>query len=106
MFYRKQGAPNFNFVTLDGFASNNQFAKKLHYGFIPKHLVEQNATYDVYFEVENLVGLKSTIIRFNDSVFSVTTEFSALISSEIELPYSLNKGINIQKSHELFISKL
>ena len=97
MFYRKQGEPNFNFVTLDGFAANNQFVKQLHYGFIPKHLVEQNATYDVYFEVENLVGLKSTVVRFNDSLFTVTTEFSSLISSEIELPYSLNKGTIFKK---------
>lgn len=104
MYYRKLGETNFNFVTLDGFASNNQFVKKLHYGFIPKHLVEQNVMYQIYFQLENLVGLKKTIIRNNDSIFTVTTEFSASISSEIELPYSLNKG-TIFKKPTNFISQ-
>lgn len=103
MYYRKLGETNFNFVTLDGFASNNQFVKELHYGFIPKHLVEQNATYQIYFQLENLVGLKSTIIRNNDSLFNITTEFNALLSSEIELPYSLNKG-SIFKNPTNFLS--
>lgn len=97
MYFRKLGETNFNFVTLDGFASNNQFVKKLHYGFIPKHLVEQNVTYQIYFQLENLVGLKKTLIRNNDSLFTVTTEFAALISSEIELDYSLNKGTIFKK---------
>jgi len=104
MFYRKQGEPNFNFVTLDGFASNNQFVKELHYGFIPQHLVEQNTVYQIYFQLENLVGLKSIIIRNNDSLFNVTTDFNALISPEIELPYSLSKG-SIFKNPTNFISK-
>jgi len=97
MFYKKQGEFSFNFVTVDGFASNNQFVKELHYGFIPKHLVEQNITYQIYFQLENLVGLKSTIILGNDSLFNVTTEFSVLLSSEFELPYALNKGSIFKK---------
>ena len=36
MYYRKFGDAEFNFITLDGFTTNNQFVKYLHYGFIPK----------------------------------------------------------------------
>ncbi|NWF88038.1 MAG: peptidase S8 [Ignavibacteriaceae bacterium] len=92
MYYRKLGESYFNFVTLDGFASNSQFVKRLHYGFIPKHLVEQNVLYQIYFELENLVGLKNTIQLTNDSIFSVSTESIMNLSSETEMPYSLNKG--------------
>ena len=58
MYYKKQGEQNFKFVTLDGFASNNQFAKKLHYGFIPKHLVEQNSTYQIYIRIRKFSWIK------------------------------------------------
>lgn len=92
MFYKKQGTADFKFITLDGFASNSQFVKRLHYGFIPKHLVEQNSIYSVYFELENLVGLKNIIRVSNDSLFNISTTFNASLSPEIELPYSLNKG--------------
>ncbi len=92
LYYRKSGEPNFNFITLDGFASNNQFFKRLHYGFIPKHLVQQNTVYQVYITLENLVGLRSTVKFNNDSIFTVTTEYNAALSSESELPYSLRRG--------------
>lgn len=92
MYYKKQGEAAFNFITLDGFASNSQFVKRLHYGFIPKHLVEQNSIYSVYFELENLVGLKNIIHVSNDSIFNISTAFNSSLSPEIELPYSLNKG--------------
>ena len=60
MYYRIFGESQFNFVTLDGFTINNQFVKSLHYGFIPKDLVTQNTLYEIYFEAENLVGLKNS----------------------------------------------
>lgn len=104
LYYRKFGETNFNFITLDGFASNNQFFKRLHYGFIPKHLVEQNSSYQVYITLENLVGLKSTVIYNNDSIFNVTTEYNAVLSSEVELPYSLRRG-TIFKNPTNFISQ-
>lgn len=104
MYYRKQGEPNFNFVTLDGFTANNQFVKRLHYGFIPKHLIDLNSTYSVYFQAENLVGLKSTIIRANDSIFTVTTEFNAVLSAENEMPFRLNKG-SIYKNPTNYLSQ-
>ncbi len=62
MYYKRLSEIDYNFITLDGFTINNQFVKYLHYGFIPKQLVEQNAAYEVYFEAENLVGLKTLLI--------------------------------------------
>jgi subtilisin family serine protease len=91
MYYRKFGETEFNFVTLDGFTTNNQFVKYLHYGFIPKQLVEQNSAYEIYFEAENLVGLK-TIIKDNGQNFLFTTNYEAEYAAETLLPYSLPAG--------------
>ncbi|MBZ0199846.1 MAG: S8 family serine peptidase, partial [Ignavibacteriaceae bacterium] len=91
MYYRKQGITTFQFVTLDGFATNNQFVKNYHYGFIPKQLVEQGSSYEVYFEAENLVGLK-TVIKDNNQNFIFVPDFDAAISAETELPYNLPVG--------------
>ncbi len=91
MYYRKPGDIDFNFITLDGFTTNNQFVKYLHYGFLPKQLVEQNSVYEVYFEAENLVGLK-TSINDNGENYIFTTKFDAEYSAEIQLPFSLPAG--------------
>ena len=91
MYFRKLGTAAFQFVTLDGFATNNQFVKNYHYGFIPKQLVEQGNSYEVYFEAENLVGLK-TLIKDNNQYFIFTPVYNAAISAETELPYSLPAG--------------
>lgn len=91
MFYRKTGDVNFNFVTLDGFTTNNQFVKQLHYGFIPKDLTVQNTQYEIYFEAENLVGLK-TVVKNNGNNFVVSTFFNSELSSENILPCSLPAG--------------
>jgi len=91
MFYRQVSAAEFNFITLDGFTTNNQFVKQLHYGFIPKQIVEQNSAYDVYFEAENLVGLTS-IIDNNGSNFLFSTRYEAEYASETELSFSLPAG--------------
>jgi subtilisin family serine protease len=104
MFYRKAGSPKFDFVTLDGFASNNQFAKKLHYGFIPKHLVDQNAVYQIYFQLENLVGLKSTLFHQGDSLFNVHTGYNAVLCTEHKMQFRLNKG-SIYKDPTNFLSQ-
>jgi hypothetical protein len=56
MFYRVYGSENFNFISLDGFNTNNQFVKQFHYGFIPKDLVLPSTLYEIYFEAENLAG--------------------------------------------------
>jgi subtilisin family serine protease len=91
MYYRKFGEPDFNFVTLDGFTTNNQFVKYLHYGFIPKQLVEQNSAYEIYFEAENLVGLK-TIVNNNGQYFPFITNYEAEYAAETLLPFSLPAG--------------
>jgi hypothetical protein len=91
MYYRLYGETEFNFITLDGFTINNQFVKSLHYGFIPKDLVTQNSLYEVYFEVENLVGLQ-TIIKNNSDNFIVSTSFEVELSTDYKLPYTLPPG--------------
>jgi len=91
MFYRKVGAADFNFVTLDGFTTNNQFVKYLHYGFIPKQIVEQNSAYEIYFEAENLVGLKTTV-KNNGQNFLFATNYDAEYAAEIPLSFSLPPG--------------
>ena len=91
MYYRKTGDVDFNFVTLDGFSTNNQFVKQLHYGFIPKDLVVQNSSYEIYFEAENLVGL-TTELKNNGNNFGVSTFFNSELSLENILPYSLPSG--------------
>ncbi|MCW8804662.1 MAG: S8 family serine peptidase, partial [Ignavibacteriaceae bacterium] len=91
MYYRRFGENEFSFVTLDGFTTNNQFVKYLHYGFIPKQLVEQSSAYEVYFEAENLVGLK-TIIKDNGQNFLFTTNYEAEYAAETPLQFSLPAG--------------
>ncbi|MBK7377640.1 MAG: S8 family serine peptidase [Ignavibacteriales bacterium] len=91
MFYKKIGDINYNFITLDGFTINNKFVKQLHYGFIPKQLVEQNSQYEIYFEVENLVGLK-TEIKNDGQNFLVNTDYNAEFASEEILPFNLPAG--------------
>ncbi len=113
MYYRRIGESQFNFISLDGFTINNQFVKYLHYGFIPKQLVQQNSAYEVYFEAENLVGLK-TIVKNNGENFLFTTNFDAEYAAESILPYSLPPGslfedaVNITSGdhNEIFLREL
>jgi subtilisin family serine protease len=90
-FRRSQTNDVFKFITLDGFAINNQFVKYLHYGFIPKELVEPNQEYEVYLEAENLTGL-TTVVKDGNSNFFVRTSFRSAIASEYELPFRLPFG--------------
>ena len=95
MFYRKYGSTgNFDFVTLDGFNTNNQFVKNVHYGFIPKQLVEQNSVYEVYMQAENLVGKRTTVLdpTGQDSIFVIPVEYNADMAAEYVQPFSLPKG--------------
>jgi hypothetical protein len=109
MYYRKSGESNFNYLTLDGFSTNNQFVKQLHYGFIPTDLAVQNTEYEIYFEAENLVGLK-TEIKNSGSYFIVSTQVQADFSNEIILPFYLPAGdiyensINITSNEKTNIS--
>ncbi|GJQ63776.1 MAG: hypothetical protein SCALA702_28290 [Melioribacteraceae bacterium] len=91
MYYRKQGETEFNFITLDGFTVNNQFFKQLHYGFIPKSLVEFNTTYELYFEAVNLTGL-STIFKNDGNNFVITTQDYYKPATNSEKSYNLPAG--------------
>ncbi|MCU0344772.1 MAG: S8 family serine peptidase, partial [Ignavibacterium sp.] len=97
MFYRVFGESQFNFVSLDGFTINNQFVKSLHYGFIPKDLVTQNTLYEIYFEAENLVGLK-TELKNNGDYFIVPTSYNVDLSTEYKMPYTLPAGSIFERS--------
>ncbi len=91
MYYRLKGSTNFDFITLDGFNINNKFVKQYHYGFIPRQLIKPNSIYEVYFEAENLVGLK-TIIDNNGNYFTFDSKFNLENAEEYVLPYSLPAG--------------
>jgi subtilisin family serine protease len=94
MYYRKAGSTDFNFVTLDGFTINNQFVKNLHYGFIPKQLVDDNTEYELYFEAENMEGVK-TVLKDSLNYFVVKTGQFGLVQAN-EMPFSLPKGTIFQ----------
>lgn len=91
LYYKKAGDTEYKFVTLDGFTTNNQFVKQLHYGFIPKELVDQNSVYLTYIEAENLVRLK-TIVKDNGSDFLVSTVDNISLVDAVKMPFSLPPG--------------
>ena len=104
LYYRKAGETEFNFVTLDGFNTNNQFVKTQHYGFIPKEIVQPNTLYEVYFEAENLAGLKTTVVDSanNNSYFQIPTE---KLPEPVEyniLPFSLPSANLFQEPVSFF----
>ncbi|MEP0861880.1 MAG: S8 family serine peptidase [Ignavibacterium sp.] len=94
LYYRELGSLNFNFISLDGFNTNNQFVKQVHYGFIPKDLVTPNQYYEVYFEAENLAGLKTVVVDSlnNNNYFILKTENIPNLNSYSEMPFSLPVG--------------
>jgi subtilisin family serine protease len=97
MYFRQKGSnSDFNFITLDGSAPNTQFVKKQHYGFIPENLVQPNTVYEVYFEAENLAGLKS-ILKDNNNYFEYSTDPAEIQSSVSQMPYSLPSGNLFEK---------
>lgn len=91
LYYKKASEQTYQFITLDGFTTNNQFVKQLHYGFIPKDLVDQNSDYKVYIEAENLVGLK-TIIKNNGNDFLISTQNNVSLVEAKKMPFSLPAG--------------
>ncbi|MDP2302958.1 MAG: S8 family serine peptidase [Ignavibacteria bacterium] len=92
MLYRQVGEINFGVVSLDGLATNNQFVKKLHYGFIPPQFVKFESDYEIYFEVENLIGAK-TFIYDNGRYYRVRTNSLINQISKTELDFSLPPGL-------------
>ncbi len=91
MYYRVLGSSSFDFITLDGFNINNKFVKQYHYGFIPQDLIKPNSTYEVYFEAENLVGIK-TVIDNKGNYFAFNSSFNLNNASENVLAYTLPSG--------------
>ncbi len=91
LYYKKDGDKNFNFVTLDGFATNTQMVNQLHYGFIPKDLIQQNSSYQVYLEAVNMAGL-GVILNNNGSNYNFSTEAHFKPAFESEQSFSLPPG--------------
>ena len=91
MYYRVLGSSSFDFITLDGFNINNKFVKQYHYGFIPQDLIKPNSTYEVYFEAENLVGIKN-VIDNKGNYFAFNSSFNLNNASENVLAYTLPSG--------------
>ena len=91
LFYRKKGDSQFRFISLDGFNTNNQFFKQLSYGIMPKTLVEPNTVYELFFEAENLAGIKDTALN-NGNYFEVQTDSYIEPLSYSVMNYSLPRG--------------
>lgn len=95
LFYKKSNESIYRFISLDGFNTNNQFVKQFHYGIIPKNVVEPNSIYQVYFEAENLAGLKTTVKDTVNNLpvdFIVRTDQTTSAIAYVEMPYKLPKG--------------
>lgn len=92
-FYRKTGETEFKSISLDGFATNNQFVKNLHYGFLPPGFIEPGVSYELFYEVENLSGLKTTVKDSLGNNFVVTTPLPFSIRGVSEKNYSLPTGL-------------
>ena len=106
MYYRVYGETNYSYVTLDGFNTNNQFVKNLHYGFIPTEIVQPNTLYQVYFEAENLAGLKTTVVDStnNNLPFLIPTEELPEQTQYSQMPFLLTDGTVIYKEPVSFLS--
>jgi subtilisin family serine protease len=92
LYYRIKGSPEFDFITLDGFNTNNQFVKQLHYGFVPKQIIQQNALYEVYIEAINLADSITRVLDHGNVYFEFKTDnHSSLVSPE-ELSFTLPRG--------------
>ena len=106
MYYRKMGDSDFKFVTLDGFNTNNQFVKTEHYGFIPKEIVEPGTTYSIYFEAENIAGLKTKVVDTvgNNQYFVIQTDNLPNPIQYNLMPFSLSNGITLFRQPVSFLS--
>ncbi|MBI2420151.1 MAG: S8 family serine peptidase, partial [Ignavibacteriales bacterium] len=113
MFYRETGSTEFRNNTLDGFTVNNLFVKQIHYGFVPPGYLKELTVYEVYFEVENLLGIKTIVKDSLGNNFTVRTNRAITQTSMNEMPYSLPTGtvfkdpipIIAQGSTEILLSK-
>ncbi len=105
MYYRKaNNGENYRFVSLDGFATNNFFVKQLHYGFIPKGIVEPDTEYEIYFEIENQLG-NSTKLMDNGNPFVLKSSDFFHLQSFQEKSYTLPPGSLFESTFELDSSR-
>ncbi|MCK9425868.1 MAG: S8 family serine peptidase [Ignavibacteriaceae bacterium] len=92
MYYRKSNTnDSYKYISLDGFATNNLFVKQLHYGFIPKGIVEPNSDYQIYFEVENQLGNSVKLLNNGNPFLMKSNDYFHLQGFE-ERSYSLPPG--------------
>jgi len=101
MYYRKSNSnDNYKYVSLDGFATNNLFVKQLHYGFIPKGIVEPNTDYQIYFEIENQLG-NSVKLMDNGNPFLLKSNDYFHLQGFEERSYSLPPGYLFESPFKL-----
>ncbi|MFO7524265.1 MAG: S8 family peptidase [Ignavibacteriaceae bacterium] len=106
LYYRVIGESIFNFISLDGFNTNNQFVKQFHYGFLPKEIVNPNTLYEVYFEAENLAGFKTVVMDSSNGIdyFKIKTDkLPEPIQFEL-MPYALENSITLFSEPVSFLS--
>jgi subtilisin family serine protease len=101
MYYRKSNSNDaYKYVSLDGFATNNLFVKQLHYGFIPKGIVEPNTDYKIYFEVENPLGNFVKLMDNGNPFLLKSNDYFHLQGFE-ERAYSLPPGYLFESPFKL-----
>lgn len=101
MYYRKANSnDSYRFVSLDGFATNNLFVKQLHYGFIPKEIVEPKTEYQIYFELENQLG-NAVKLMDNGNPFVIKSNDYFHIQGFEERSFSLPAGSLFESSFTL-----
>ncbi|MFA6979718.1 MAG: S8 family serine peptidase [Ignavibacteriaceae bacterium] len=101
MYYRESNSnDSYRYVSLDGFATNNLFVKQLHYGFIPKGIVEPNTDYQIYFEIENQLG-NSVKLMDNGNPYVIKSNDYFHIQGFEERSYSLPSGSLFESSFKL-----
>ncbi|MCE1188078.1 MAG: S8 family serine peptidase [Ignavibacteria bacterium] len=92
MYYKTEGESDFKNISLEGFTVNNLFVKQIHYGFIPQGLLQENTLYQVFFEVENLLGIRNRFTKSGAAVDVVLTADIIHDRAVRELPYQLPAG--------------
>ncbi len=92
LYYREKGTIPFQFVSLDGFAVNNYYVKQSHFGFVPLSMIKASTEYELYFELENLQGVKTIVKDTLGRYFDMTTDGYFTQKSYTEMSYSLPSG--------------
>ena len=91
MYFKGKDQTGYSFITLDEFSSSDKSIQTTHYGFIPAGLIEPDKTYEIYFEAENLAGLKNRLLN-NGKPFEVLVEDEFEPVPFIKKNYSLPNG--------------